>query len=306
MYKIKPEDYASLANNSDEINLKLIQLITNEKCSYDLIVDLGFGDGRVTRMLSENISHKQLVAIDVVPEMLAYAVANSSDDTSIEYVLQDMSVPWLELSPRIRQLESKVDLLFTNLTLNYMSNKRQIIEIIGRLLSSDGLFFANIILSDDLNDKQLLNSQTEDRQQQQQQRQQLLYHSIDRQLNDWKQCLVDNGFDIKLFKQLTINEIMTRKHIIDMMPDIFNTYAIYYNDRKQFDTEVKVDDHFMDKVFNAYFSLPDKSVSASASVTVANHPMLLSWKQFFKDNTIHELMHSFQYLQLMAYKKYNK
>ncbi|XP_054167744.1 uncharacterized protein LOC128965115 [Oppia nitens] len=298
MNQIKPEDYVSVTYYTDAIQLDSIKLIANEKCSYDLIVDLGFGDGRVTRMLSEKIPHKQVLAIDVVPELLAHAVANSSDDKTVEYVLEDMSVRWLELSPRIRQLESKVDLLFSNLVLSYISNKTQLMEIIGKLFSSGGLFFANIAINKDLNDKQLLDSMYEDRQQ----KQQLLCHSTDRQLNDWKQSLVVNGFDIKIFKQLDQNEVMTRKQIIDFMPELFNCFAIYYEDRTHFDDVVKKDDRFHDLVFNAYYSLTD--AASAASVTVANHrPVLLTWKQFLADNTIHEMKSCWQILQVMAYNK---
>ncbi|XP_054157777.1 uncharacterized protein LOC128956120 [Oppia nitens] len=104
-----------------------------------MIIDLGFGDGRVTRLLSQNVPHKQLVAIDVVPEMLEHAVANNTDDPTIEYVLQDLTVSWPELSPRIRQLESKVDLLFSNFMLHYITDKYQLMAIIGQLLTSGGL-----------------------------------------------------------------------------------------------------------------------------------------------------------------------
>ncbi|XP_054161166.1 uncharacterized protein LOC128959262 [Oppia nitens] len=289
---ISPEVYADITNNIDAIYLESIQLITNDKRSYDLIVDLGFGDGRLTRMLSQNVSHKQLIAIDVVPEMLAHAVANSSDDTSIEYVLQDMSVPWLELSPHIRQLESKVDLLFTNVTLNYMSNKRQIMEIIGKLLTNGGLFFANIVIYKDLNEKQLLDNKFEESQQQ------LCCQSIDQQFNDWKQSLIDNKFHIKQFKLLDENEIMTRKQIIDYMPEILDCSTIYYKDRTLFDKEVK-SDRFKDKVFNTYFSLP-----VGASVTETNHqPVLMSWKQFLADNSINEMKFSWHFIQFKAYNK---
>ncbi|XP_054167896.1 uncharacterized protein LOC128965274 [Oppia nitens] len=299
MNHIIPEDYANSTYNTDAIHLESIQLIINEKSSYDLIVDLGFGDGRVTRKLSENLLHKHVVAIDVVPEMLAHAVANSSDDTSIEYVLQDMSVPWLELSPRIRQLESKVDLLFSNVVLNYMSNKRQIMEIIGRLLSSDGLFFANIVIFKDLTEnKQLLDSMFDERQQQ------LLCQSIDRQFNDWKQSIIDNKFHIKQFKLMSDNEIMTRKQIIDFMPVLVECYAIYYKDRHHFDTEVK-GDRFRDLLFNTYFSC----LTVGESVTETNNnnnnnnnqSVMMSWKQFLADNTIHEMQLSWHFVRVMAY-----
>ncbi|XP_054157784.1 uncharacterized protein LOC128956128 [Oppia nitens] len=295
MYKIKPEDYNTVSNKRDKFILESLKLITNEKSSYDLIVDLGFGDGRVTRLLSQNVPHKQLVAIDVVPEMLTYALANNTDDPTIEYVLQDMTVSWLELSPRIRQLESKVDLLFTSFMLHYIRDKYRLMAIIGRLLTSGGLFYANTVITKDLNNKKLMNSTVDEQQQQ------LLCPSIDKQMTVWKQCLVDNGFQIKEFKLITDNIVMNRKEIIDFMPIVVEDYL---HDSGGGGGLMASSDHHLlwNIVFDNHFSPLDSESSATAATdeSVANPN---AWKQFLADNTVSELSFSYHSLQVMAYNK---
>ncbi|XP_054159172.1 uncharacterized protein LOC128957437 [Oppia nitens] len=241
-------------------------------------------------MLSKHVQHKQVVAIDVVPEMLTHAMANNADDTTIEYALQDMTVSWLELSPRIRQLESKVDLLFTSFMLHFIPDKCQVMDILSKLLTSGGLFYANIVITADLNRKLVDNNNSRvDKQLQQQ----LWYPSIDKQMNNWKQSLIVNGFVIKQFNLFAKNYLMTRKQIIDFMPVIVGDFSINFKDRKQFDEEKA--EHLWDTVFDAHFSPPSDS-TGTASVANPN-----AWKKFLADNTITELRYYYHTLRVIAY-----
>ncbi|CAG2123359.1 unnamed protein product, partial [Medioppia subpectinata] len=74
---------------------------------------MGSGDGGVTRELAACVPHRRLIAVDVNPAMTEYARDHNTLPT-IEYVTQDMSVEWSELSPEIRRLEGSVRLILSN------------------------------------------------------------------------------------------------------------------------------------------------------------------------------------------------
>ncbi|XP_054155695.1 trans-aconitate 2-methyltransferase-like [Oppia nitens] len=116
--------------------------------SYDIIVDIGCGDGSLTKLLANQLAHNQLIGIDCVTDMISYARKHNSlmiDDKHdnnnriIEYVVQDMSVDWPAMCPRIRQLESRVDLIFSNYALQYIPDKQKLMQIFDRLLATGAI-----------------------------------------------------------------------------------------------------------------------------------------------------------------------
>jgi len=100
---------------------------------------------------------KQLYAIDIDEAMIEFA-KNTYPENNIEYLVQDISLEWDRLRPEVKELEGKASLIFTNFTLHWIRDKKNLAKNLFRLLSTDGLFYGNIqYLSDpfaDLKGKQ--------------------------------------------------------------------------------------------------------------------------------------------------------
>ncbi|XP_054162527.1 juvenile hormone acid O-methyltransferase-like [Oppia nitens] len=265
MSYIKPEIYETATQHIEQHIIDSIANIKNEKPFYNTIVDIGSADGGLTKYLSANVPHKQLIGIDIDPEMIAYAKSQSIDDNTIVYIEQDMNVEnWSQLCPQIRQLEGRVDLIFSNDTLSNIADRKQLMTNLWQLLSSDnGILHVNIPIIPDLNRK-LAKSEQRD-----------WYQSVSKQLDDWKSGLQENGFQIKEFRVFNINTIAKRHEIINFLPMMVQNVGTFFTDKRQFEDEL--DGHLTDTVFDAYTSQPDATPNPNA------------WKQFMADNTITEV-----------------
>ncbi|XP_054155673.1 uncharacterized protein LOC128954132 [Oppia nitens] len=295
LYHLSPEIYSAKIQGGANLNaiesITEIKDITTNKKSYDLIVDLGCADGRITKhLLGKQIPHKLLVGIDVVPDMISYARQHNSDET-IEYLLQDMSVKWPEMSPRIRQLESKVDLIFSNFTLQYMPDKWQLMATCNRLLtasgssssssSSGGIFHANVIILPDLNKKLVSNTTNSPDKQ--------WYQTREKQLDDWRQSLADNHFLIHKFQIIDSIWPTDRQRMIELMPVMLSNYRSFFKNQSDFDSELN--DHLTDTVFDAYVN-PDSP-----------EPNPRAWQQFLADPTVTEVNIYLRVLRITAVKE---
>ena len=166
-------------------------------------MEIGSGDGAVTRQLATRVRHRRLVAIDVNPAMTAYARCVNSGPT-IEYWLQDMGVPWDELSDDIRQLEGKVELIFANFSLHYILDKSRLLSICARLLSTGGSIHANSVILPDLNQKLPADERRDN------------YLSVDQQLVVWRQALADNRLIVDEFEVVDHVWRMSRQQLIGL------------------------------------------------------------------------------------------
>ncbi|XP_054155699.1 uncharacterized protein LOC128954156 [Oppia nitens] len=294
MNQITPLNYSLISPVTHNISNDSINQLINR--SYDVIVDIGCGDGSLTKLLANQLTHNQLIGIDCVPDMISYARKHNNtidgkdnpNNHIIEYVVQDMSVDWPAMCPQIRQLESKVDLIFSNYALQYIPDKQQLMQTFSRLLSTGGTVFANIFLYNDLNKKLLINGPTNRRQQR--------YQTIAEQIANWKQCLTistssDNQylFSIKQFKTLDTVWPMDRKTIIGFMPVMVNSFRSQFTNQSDFDSELN--DHLWDTVFDA------------TTNPTATEPNPSAWQQFLADTTVTKVNCHRIVLQLMAIKQ---
>ncbi|XP_054161828.1 uncharacterized protein LOC128959835 [Oppia nitens] len=296
MFSISPEIYSSKIQHGPNLyaieSINEINNITNNniKRSYDLIVDLGCGDGGITKhLLSKHIPHKLLVGIDIVPDMISYARNHNTDDT-IEYVLQDMGVGWLEMCPQIRQLESRVNLIFSNFTLQYMPDKWQLMATCNRLLSissGGGIFHANVIILPDLNKKLVTNNTNTTNDPNKLPKQ--WYQTSEKQLDDWRQSLSDNHFLIHKFQIIDSIWPTDRQRMFDLMPIILSNYRSFFKNQSDFDSELN--HHLTDTVFDAYVN-PDSS-----------EPNPRAWQQFLSDTTVTEVNLNYRILRITAVKQ---
>ncbi|XP_054154879.1 trans-aconitate 2-methyltransferase-like [Oppia nitens] len=283
MDQIEPSVYARQKSNVQLLAMQSISIIKSYSKSYDLIVDLGCGDGDVTKnFLAKHIPHKRIVAIDCLPEMLDYARTNNPD-SSIDYQLQDMGRKWPDMSPRVRQLDCKVDLIFANLSFGYIPDKRQLMDTIGHLLSTGGMIHANIELKEDIN-KRLASYGWPMKKQ--------WYESPEKQADNWRQCLqsMDNQLLIKQFETIDVCWTTDRQKMIDFMPILISKFRKFFNDPKDFDSELN--DHLWDTAFDAM-----------VNPLAIGGPNPRAWQQFLADPNVKEVKRYHQLLRITAIKQ---
>ncbi|CAG2102501.1 unnamed protein product [Medioppia subpectinata] len=241
----------------------------------DIIIDIGSGDGATTKVLATRVSHKRVIAIDVNPAMTAYGQSVNSL-TTIEYLTQDMSVSWQELSDDVRRLESKVDIIFSNFCFHFIRDKSQLLSICRRLLSTGGIIHANVFLLNDLNSKLPAD------------RQKACFLSIDQQLDVWRRALTDNGFTVDVFTVAEDTFTMAREHAIASFPVIMSIYKTFFETTEEFVRECS---DLSDVIFDAMCN------------PVADRPNPNAWTQFLANEDITEVVYRAQLLTLVAHKK---
>ena len=107
------------------------------------MLDIGCGSGNVTTIVNQRLQCRKIVAIDVDMRMIKYAKANYTA-SNISYLVQDIGVPWDQLDPSLKQLEGKVELIFSNRVLHWVENKRMATENLYRFLAPNGKIYSNI------------------------------------------------------------------------------------------------------------------------------------------------------------------
>ncbi|XP_054155711.1 uncharacterized protein LOC128954167 [Oppia nitens] len=280
---IEPDVYAKQKSNAQLIAMQSIDsLIDANYRSYDQIVDIGCGDGDITKqLLGKHIPHKHILAIDVLPDMITYARNHNSDDT-IEYLVQDISVKWpLITSQRLRQLAGNVDLIFSNLALEYMADKWQIVETFGQLLSTGGVFHANLVIMEDINKRLASYGRPPPKQQ--------WYQSREKQLDNWRQSLSDNQFLVKQFEIIDVCWPTDRQKMINFMGIIISKYRQFFQNTDDFESEKT--DHLWDTAFDALVN------------PTADTPNPRAWQQFLADPTVTVVNRYHQLLRITAVKQ---
>ncbi|CAG2174690.1 unnamed protein product, partial [Oppiella nova] len=104
---INPSVYVRVGGKQRQSAEQLIQDIPKDR-DYNIIVDIGCGSGYMTQLLAKRVKHK-----------------NHKMD-SIEYWIQDMSVSWHDMSSRLKELESRVDLIVSNFAFHWIEDKSQL------------------------------------------------------------------------------------------------------------------------------------------------------------------------------------
>jgi ubiquinone/menaquinone biosynthesis C-methylase UbiE len=147
-----------------------------------LVVDIGCGSGNVTKILCKSLqSPKKVYASDFDAKMVNYAKENFSDE-KIEYFVQDISLPWEKLDERLKNLEGKVDLVWSNRVLHWVADndKETAVKTIVRLLKPGGKCYVNTTIMRDLTEF----ASEEDRKEQQK-----FFNFVahEKQMENWRQ-----------------------------------------------------------------------------------------------------------------------
>jgi len=136
-------DQVNHAHLRDANNL-LDRIIDEKGYEFDIVLDIGCGSGRVTNLLDSRLHCHKIVAVDIDLKSIKYA-AHHYASPRIQYLAQDIALPWSQLDPKIQALEGKVDLVFSNRVLHWIENKNQAVANFYRLLKPNaGALYANI------------------------------------------------------------------------------------------------------------------------------------------------------------------
>ncbi len=147
----------------------------------------------MTKILSERIQHNRIVALDADPGMVKFAQTNFASN-SIEYLTQDISQSWDELSFTLKELEGKVSLIFSNRVLHWVKDKETAAINMSKLLVKGGDVCINITALPDI--KPHLNDELKG---------EFNYiPSIDEQFELWRKLLTDNGINLSFAEILQL------------------------------------------------------------------------------------------------------
>ncbi|CAG2169608.1 unnamed protein product [Oppiella nova] len=102
--------------------------------SIKLCLDIGCGPGNVTKIVADTLNCDMLVGVDIDPNMIAFAKQNYLAK-NIAYVRQDFGAPWESLAPQVRQLEGRVDIVYSSHTLQWITRRDNVADNIRRLLA---------------------------------------------------------------------------------------------------------------------------------------------------------------------------
>ena len=159
---------------------------------FDTIIDIGCGDGSLTELLSHKIKHKRIIGLDINPQMIQFANENHKRPT-IEYIVQDFGQDWHEFNSALKQIEGKVSLIFSNITLHWIDNKENVGKSFQKLLSKDGLVYVNVYAIQGFN-KHL------DEEQVKYNERLIKIPSFEEQMKIWESILTLNGINVQSIK----------------------------------------------------------------------------------------------------------
>ena len=110
----------------------LVRLIPEPKASYDVVVDVGCGSGYSLPKLAQRFAPRELVGVDIDPQMLAMARS--------EAARAGLAVRLLESSnTRMPLADASVDLLFCHQTFHHIVEQEQALAEFLRVLKPGGL-----------------------------------------------------------------------------------------------------------------------------------------------------------------------
>ncbi len=180
---------------------------------------MGCGNGKVTKQLSQRIPHNKIVAFDIDPQMIEFARNNYSSNT-IEYMTQDVSRSWDELSTTFKELEAKVSLIFSNRVLHWVEDKETAAKNISRLLSNGGKIYLNITAFDDVS--QNLSEELREKF--------IKIPTIDEQFEIWRKILISVGIEISFAQILNKETFYDKKSFSSICFSLFQkiNYCTFY------------------------------------------------------------------------------
>ncbi|CAG2119129.1 unnamed protein product, partial [Medioppia subpectinata] len=148
--EVTATEYERMSTGAQENARQLVDKIVADKRHYDIILDIGCGTGYMTELLAKTVKHNRIIGVDITEHFLSFAEQNHKPMDSVEYLLQDFSKTWDEMSPALKALESKVSLIVSNRALHFFEDRPRLMHVISRLLAKNGTLVATYPLTPDL------------------------------------------------------------------------------------------------------------------------------------------------------------
>ena len=124
-----PEDYASNSSAQKGWGEDFLQNLTFKKT--DKVLDMGCGDGIITRGLAERVSAGYVVGIDISREMISYA---SSRFPVSEYD----NLSFIHADSLVLPFKKDFDIVFSNSSLHWVSDHKTLLSGIYQVLRPHG------------------------------------------------------------------------------------------------------------------------------------------------------------------------
>ena len=104
-------------------------------------MEIGCGPGNMTKLYNDSLNIGTFIAIDIDSKMIKFAETNYPAQNTT-YIAQDFGVKWDKLSPEVRALENRVNLIVSNHTMHWIFKQREnAANNIRRLLADQGLVY---------------------------------------------------------------------------------------------------------------------------------------------------------------------
>jgi trans-aconitate methyltransferase len=135
--------------------------------------------------------------------MTEFAQNNYPSDT-IEYLTQDIGKPWDELNPKLKELEGKVSLVFSNRVLHWVEDKETAAKNISKFLKSKGDLYTNItVISSDIT--QQLSKELREKFNK--------VPTVEEQFEIWQKIFTNEGIELS-FKEIKYSETYYEKNAV--------------------------------------------------------------------------------------------
>jgi malonyl-CoA O-methyltransferase len=126
------QSYEASAVLQDRVRNELLERLDLIKIEPQIVVDLGCGPGQGTRQLKRRYKRATVIAMDIAPGMLREARRHSTFFNRFERVCADTA--------RLPFKDASVDLIFTNLMLQWCDEPDAVFAEIRRVLKPSGFF----------------------------------------------------------------------------------------------------------------------------------------------------------------------
>ena len=120
------EDYAASSAAQQSWAEKLIS--TLELVGHEMILDIGCGDGKVTKLIAERVPHGSVIGIDRSRDMIALAKKQ----------YEGASLSFKQMDALSIQFNHRFDLIFSNAALHWVKDHQQILVGIFQHLKTGG------------------------------------------------------------------------------------------------------------------------------------------------------------------------
>ena len=134
--------YDAAAFLQAEVASRLLERLDMMRLKVARAIDIGCGTGATTSLLAKKFSKAKITGIDLAPGMVDYAKGKKKLFAKIDYQVAD--------ADELPFASNRFDLVFSNLTLQWMPDLNQTFKELSRVLKPDGLLIFSTLGPDTL------------------------------------------------------------------------------------------------------------------------------------------------------------